>query len=557
MVPFFSSLDGLSANSYQRSMKYFLYIRKSTDSEDKQILSLESQRRVLERFVQEQGLDIVELPPESQSAKTPGRPIFNDMLDRLEKGEAQGIVAWHPDRLARNSVDGGRILYLADREKIVDMRFPKYNFENSPEGKFMLGVVFSQTKYQVDSMSVTIRRGMDTKVELGSFPGRAPLGYLNDPRTRNIIADPDRFDDIGRLWSTYATGESSLDDLVDLAEDLGLRTRGTRRVPEGPVSRSVIHRILTNPFYTGRFQYKGEVYDGNHPRMIDDNTFTTVQTFLGGASHPKEHYFPFRSFLRCGACGRKITAERKIKPSGRRYVYYHCSSQRRNCDQPSVEKRDLERQIAEFLESLRLPDRALEQLFRHLEWIRQDENGQLQEVLEKLQVEEDRLAQTQSRLISMNLKQLLTDEEFLAEKSRLTARGKVLRTKLRRVETELTREWGDSVTEDLNFAQEALRVFEEKGPRERECLLQRICSNPVILDKKLLISAKSPFDLAPVIRKEPEAEKRLLEPCKCPEDSPKNGPKWDRDCKWYTQWDCVRTRMANFGQSGQLLCLSG
>ncbi|MAF20809.1 MAG: hypothetical protein CMI55_03960, partial [Parcubacteria group bacterium] len=81
--------------------KYFLYIRKSTDEDDRQVLSLEAQEVELNEFATREHLHIVDTFRESQTAKEPGRPIFNNMLDRIEKGEADGILAWHPDRLAR------------------------------------------------------------------------------------------------------------------------------------------------------------------------------------------------------------------------------------------------------------------------------------------------------------------------------------------------------------------------------------------------------------------------------------------------------------------------
>src|ERR1035438_3800570 len=97
--------------------RFFLYARKSTDVEDKQILSIDAQINELREFAVRENLNIVAELIEKQSAKTPGRPIFNDMLARIEAGEADGILAWHPDRLARNSIDGGQIIYLLDTRK--------------------------------------------------------------------------------------------------------------------------------------------------------------------------------------------------------------------------------------------------------------------------------------------------------------------------------------------------------------------------------------------------------------------------------------------------------
>ena len=97
---------------------YFLYARKSTDIEDKQVLSIDAQLAELREFATRENLSVVAELIEKQSAKIPGRPIFNKMVSRIEAGEASGILAWHPDRLARNSIDGGRIIYLLDQERL-------------------------------------------------------------------------------------------------------------------------------------------------------------------------------------------------------------------------------------------------------------------------------------------------------------------------------------------------------------------------------------------------------------------------------------------------------
>lgn len=117
-------------------MRYFIYCRKSTESEDRQILSIDSQLNELQRaFGGKPDIEILEVYRESFSAKAPGRPLFEQMLRRIERGEADGVISWHPDRLARNSVDGGRIIFLLDQKRIKDLKFATFTFENNPQGK--------------------------------------------------------------------------------------------------------------------------------------------------------------------------------------------------------------------------------------------------------------------------------------------------------------------------------------------------------------------------------------------------------------------------------------
>ncbi len=123
-------------------MNYFLYARKSTDDEERQILSIEAQLTELREFAKRENLFVFKEWFEAKTAKEPGRAVFNEMLKLIEKGEAEGIIAWHPDRLSRNSVDGGKIIYLLNKGIIKDLKFPTYRIDNTAQGKFMLSIAF-------------------------------------------------------------------------------------------------------------------------------------------------------------------------------------------------------------------------------------------------------------------------------------------------------------------------------------------------------------------------------------------------------------------------------
>ncbi len=316
--------------------RYFLYVRKSSEPDDRQVLSIESQKAELLRSYAH--LPIIEVIEEAQSAKAPGRPRFERMMARIEAGEAHGIIAWHPDRLARNSVDGGRIIYALDRNTLLDLKFGQYTFENSPEGKWMLSIIFGQSKYFVDKLSKDVKRGQRAKLEQGWMPGMAPLGYQNqfDAATgaHTIISDPLRFPLVSRMWDLMLTGAYTPPRIVRMANDeWGLRTRKRPHSGDKPLSRSGIYRILTNPFYFGWFEYGGQLHLGKHPPMISEEHFWQVQKLLGrkGRQRPQsQKEFAFTGMIRCGECGCIVTAEEKrkiIKESGkeRLYTYYHCT----------------------------------------------------------------------------------------------------------------------------------------------------------------------------------------------------------------------------------------
>ena len=234
--------------------KFFLYARKSTDVEDKQIMSIEAQLTELRTYAKKEGLWIAETIIEKKTAKIPGRPLFNIMLDRIEKEESAGIISWHPDRLARNSVDGGRIIYLLDTGRLAGLKFPQFWYENTPQGKFMLNMAFGQSKYYVDSLAENVKRGLRQKVRNGICPSLAPVGYLNDIRKKIIVVDNKRSVLIRQAFELYANGNSCLEDVANFLAQNGIVSRYGE-----PLKKDRVTYILSNPFYYGHFKYAKEV----------------------------------------------------------------------------------------------------------------------------------------------------------------------------------------------------------------------------------------------------------------------------------------------------------
>ncbi len=290
------------------SERYILYARKSTDVEDKQVLSIEAQLTELRAYAKQENLDVIDELIEKQSAKIPGRPIFGQLLKRIETGEVTGILAWHPDRLARNSIDGGQIIYLLDCGQLNTLKFPTFWFENTSQGKFMLSIAFGQSKYYVDNLSENTKRGLRQKVRRGEYPSFAPLGYLNDMRSRTIIVHKKTAIIVIGALELYSEGNSRFEDISLFLKSHGITTSGGRKL-----SKDQIKRILTNPFYYGHFRYCGEVYEGTHKPIISKQLFDKVQTVLSERGRPRKtkHNDPkvLCGLLRCGTCHSMITVK--------------------------------------------------------------------------------------------------------------------------------------------------------------------------------------------------------------------------------------------------------
>src|SRR5680860_592532 len=168
-------------------MKYIIYCRKSSEAEDRQILSIESQYSELLKIVEKDQLEVIHTYKESMSAKEPGRPLFNEMIKKIEKLDGIGMITWKMDRLARNAMDGGIISWYMDRGLITEIRTFGRTYKNTSEDKFMMGLDFNMAKKYIDDLSVNVKRGMRTKLELGGWPNQAPIGYLNNNLDKTII----------------------------------------------------------------------------------------------------------------------------------------------------------------------------------------------------------------------------------------------------------------------------------------------------------------------------------------------------------------------------------
>jgi len=393
---------------------YFLYARKSTESEEKQTLSIEAQTVECSQFAEKEGLSVVYEYAESQTAKAPGRTVFNEMIQSIENGNAEGIIAWHPDRLARNSVDGGKIIYLIDIGKIKSLKFPTFWFENTPQGKFMLNIAFSQSKYYVDNLSQNIKRGFRQKLRNGGWPSKAPLGYVNDPKTHTVIFDIDRYKYIKKAFELYATGDYSLSDIVRLMNQWGFITAKGKRI-----HKSVVVHMFTNPFYFGMMKYAGELYKGKHKPIISRYIFDKVQQAFIEHSNTKSKLrkkkdFPFIGFMRCGECGRMITAELQ-----KGHHYYRCTKKNVKCFQRYIREESLIEQIRKNIKEVWITDEITKLMIERLKQSNKKDNQERPTLIKKFEAQLNEEEKKSDRLLDLNISGLITAEKYQSKKEEI------------------------------------------------------------------------------------------------------------------------------------------
>jgi DNA invertase Pin-like site-specific DNA recombinase/cell division protein FtsB len=478
-------------------MKYFVYCRKSEDDEDRQILSLESQKRELEKlFYNREGITIVDVYEEAMSAKLPGRPLFNEMIQRVERGEAEGLIAWTPNRLARNSVDSGWIIYLLDRGVLKDLKFCTCSFENTPQGKFMLQIMFAESKHYSDALSVSIRRGNRTKVENGWIPGRPPLGYLNNRDTRTVVKDPVRFQLVRRMWDLMLSGSYSPKRIWQIAaEEWGLRTRKSKRRGGGPLVLSAVYRMFTNPFYAGVIRWEDNVYQGKHESMVTLDEYDRVQELLGLRSKPraKAHDFAYTGMIRCGECELMVTAEEHVNRQGHHYTYYRCTKKRvgYRCRQPFVSLSILEQQILRFLEEISIPATLHRWALSKLDRAASERTTDLAAEHRSLEQAQAAARRELDNLTTLRLRDLLTDHEFVAKRQELRREELRLGQNMARLENGAS--WLEPARLALSLSKDGPILFRNANNTKKRAILEIVGSNLTLTDKSLTIDAKKPF----------------------------------------------------------------
>ncbi len=478
-------------------MRYFLYCRKSIEDEGRQVLSIESQKLEMERLAASwQGVTMVRVYEESKSAKAPGRPVFDEMLRCIEKGEADGIVAWHPDRLARNSIDGGRIIYLLDNKNLKDLRFATFTFENNSQGKFMLSIIFGYSKYYVDSLSENVRRGNRTKLEKGWRPNMAPVGYLNDRSTKTIVPDPERFSLVRQMWNLMLTGAYSPRGIREIAvNEWGLRTKVRTRSGGTRPAVSAVYNILANTFYAGVISYGGKTFPGKHLPMVTLDEFERVQELLGRPGRPRQqkHEFAFTGMIRCGECGLSVTASHQINRYSVRYTYYHCTKKRLDyrCQQPYVSLARVEDQIIAFLEEITLPEQFHLWLMERLERADAVKTDERADRIASVEGAREAVARQLDNLTKLRLRDLVTDEEFLRQRKELEQEQLRLSQSIEKLRNGET--WFEPAKDFISFNVRAVSWFKAGDLQTKRLILQIVGLNPTLIDGKLNIEARKPF----------------------------------------------------------------
>ena len=482
-------------------MSYVIYARKSSESEDRQVLSIESQIHELKSLALRHNVGVADVLTEAKSAKAPGRPVFNDLMRRIRRGNVQGVLCWKMDRLARNPFDAGLVLQAQLDGKL--QRIITSDGVKTTDGNDRLLGTFEfalATKY-IDDLRANVKRGNRTRLLNGWPTTRPPVGYLEERQgeTVVIVKDPDRFDLIRRLWDLILTGTVRPSRALQiLNEEWGYRSRKTKNQGGNPMSMSGLYGLLANPFYKGINWRRGtgESYVGKHEPMVTPEEFARVQEVLGrkARARPVDHDFTFSGLLHCSSCGRALVGEQHVKRTGKRYVYYRCHRRRpgEKCSEPTLPEQALRDQFAADLRRMSISKDAADWVRDNLGRTLTNEMDQLQATKESVEKAIEQATKEEDTLITLRVRGSIDDEAFDRRRAAIQDHKAHLQLKLGRPMTSAA-DLLARLDRALNFSQSAAETFENGTSVQQRQIMESLGSNFRVTNRKALYIANKPF----------------------------------------------------------------
>src|SRR3989344_906680 len=523
-------------------IKYFVYCRKSSEDSQRQVASIGDQTDALKQIADREELFLAKAPfTEEKSAKDPGRKDFNEMLDRIQNGEADGLLCWDIDRLSRNPIDNGRLQWMLQKSVIKVIKTPSRSFYPEDAGLLMSIEGGRATDYVV-RLSKNVKRGLNSRVAKGWRPSLAPIGYKNqgDKGEKIIVPDEKNFEIVRKMWDLFLTGTYSVTKILDTANTKwGLRTTIRKRLGGKPLSRTQIYEMFKEPFYYGSFEWKNdetgekELYKGNHQPMITEKEFWRAQVLLGrqGKPQPKTRNFYATGLIKCGECNGTITAEEKhqiictkckykfayegrtacakcktdisemINPTILHYTYFHCTKRPcKTCTQRSIKLEDLDTQFNEVFSGLTIDEEYLRVALDYLSEKQNDSTSGAKRISDSLQATHDNV---QTRIANLHREytspqninhELYTPDEYLEQKRGLLKERGAIETELNEVKTKFDQSI-ETTERTFNFCRFALKHFVTDDIQKKRNIFSTIGSNLTLKEKNLNIERIHPHFL--------------------------------------------------------------
>ncbi len=477
-----------------KKIKFFKYVRKSLKDDDRQVVSLEAQQYDLNQIAEREKKFVYEIIEEKMTAKEPGRPLFNQMLDRIEAGEADGILVWDIERLFRNPVDEGNVRWLLQRGVLRSVRTMQREYFQCDAGLFM-AIEGGRAQEHNMKFSATLIRTFETKLRHGQWPGTTFFPYLFDERTKNIYPNPETAPIVTRLFELFSEGRLGFESGAQWMASLGILSS-----VRTPFSKSAMQRLLTNKKLMGIMPWKGEVYEGTYKKVVSPDLFDQVQKMIKLKSKPrrtkKGHNFPFCGIFRC-SCGAMMTAQWARGRLGGMYRYSRCTRKNGPCKEPYLQENKVVEQCFEALRPFALSPSEAAEIRSLIDFEEKKESGTVKAAIRKtdeaLMVLDQKLRTLTRRLMDEIIDEDMyraAKEDFLKEKIALTAEKNRLRK-------EACNYWIEPSLTLISTLETLDRMPDTASLHEFANIVRKIGTNPIISNKTVTFSFSQDYDFIP------------------------------------------------------------
>lgn len=485
-------------------MKYYAYIRKSSEDKKRQIQSIPKQYKWCKSQAERRGLEITKFFEDSSSAHKLNRLGFKDMISDIENSsEPIGIITWKISRLARNPIDEGVIKYAFMRKKITHILARDREYREN-ENQIIMGVDFGQaTQFSIE-LSKDVKEGMNKKVTYGYRPVKAPYGYLNDPiglkGEKKIFVDDKYFKPIQQFLKSFATGVYTVPELRKKMTQEGILSRSNK-----PFSNSSLYLILKRRFYCGEYYWQGKLIKGKHQPMITVKEYEKIQFLLGREQKISQNKYQnyYSGFIKCSKCNSCITGYSKKKHNRYKgvsvYHYLKCVNKNRNCTQKPLTRKALDKEVLEILKGLTLPKSIIDFILFKLKQVNKKEEHQ---DANKMQLLKRRIAEIENEMNTLGeklIKGIVKDDLYLKMNQKLEEEEFSIQQKMEN-QKKLTELDFDKVRELFEFASYAQQKFKTGSYDQKKKILNAIGSNFLINGEKLSLELTLAFTIIKEIK---------------------------------------------------------
>lgn len=493
----------------------FSYTRKSTDEEDRQILSLDSQGQTIETLatLQSENIPHQNQYSDSRSARSANkRPNFNIMIERVKeeisKGNFVRFFVWKANRLARNFEEGGIISDMVkDGRATVISQTKTYGEFDSEQ----LNDEFTKATGFSKDLSCDVKRGLNDKVLMGWRPGKAPIGYINDifgvKGAKKIFPDPERTELMKGYLNLVANGENVVNALrIVTGKGLTVRTKNGNK----PLSRKQAYDVLRNPFYYGYFMWNGELIEGKHEPLITKELWDKIQRQLSGRHYdkPKQNNYFFMRLLKCINCDHFVTCDSQ---KGHVYTKCKCSGVKH------LKAEDVNNQVIEFIGKLRTTPGFVKWYTDTLKEVNEEEFEKIRSTKIQQTKRQDAILGELKQLTSLQAD--LPHELYLKDKNRLLGELETIKSQI--VDSTDLDSWIGDLERLFNFSESCKELFNGGDEDTRRLVTSILSRSNLVLDDGIVrIQAKKAFVFLKDKENTSYAKSALVEPQIMPNISP-------------------------------------